>query len=83
LRPERSHKEGVRFDNKVSGVIPFLKPETWNLTPDTYSHRRAIIGATLVALRAGIQHANKETNINSAATTPYVHESPGLTPICR
>src|SRR5262249_27566350 len=44
-----------------------------------YSHRSATIGSTFAALRAGIQHADKATNSNNAATAPYVHASVGRT----
>src|SRR5262245_62606595 len=52
----------------------------WHLTSGAYSHLSATIGSTLVARRAGIQHASAATNINNSVMTTKVIGSTALTP---
>src|SRR5215470_1532739 len=47
---------------------------------DFQSHLSAAIGSTLVARRAGSQHANNATPISSSVVTPNVKGSTALTP---
>jgi hypothetical protein len=52
-------------------------PDTWNLTPDTYSHRSATIGSTFTARRAGMKLATSVTNRRPANAAANEIGSPG------
>ena len=83
LGNDKGLKPTAKFKAPLCGENRWAKPTNQLTASSNYSHRRAIIGSTFVARRAGIQQASNATAMSSSAIAENVAGSVALTPKSR